>query len=125
MIEYLQAAELMKGLGMDNSEFLSRAKFVEGVKLAIERKEIGFRGDWVSSAHIVTDIHPKQWAVLMGSIGYVLHPSMIGKGRSDVPVDLGGGNKQWVRLFVKQKSPSYSIKSQGEAIYSYKVAQNQ
>ena len=133
MIEYLRAAELMKDVGVDNTEFLKRAKFVEGVRIAIARGDVGFRGGWVSSTHIASDLHPKQWAGLLESLGFVLHPSMAAKGRSDTPVTLvvdsrpgelrEAPGKSWLRLFVLKGSPGESVEDQVEAIRAFKRAQ--
>lgn len=122
MIKYLQAAELLKEVGLDNSEFLERAKFLETVRVAIERKDVGFRGDWVSCNHINSDLHPKKWAALLGTMGYVLHPTMAVTGRTSHPVSIGSG-RSWLRLFVKQGSPAEKIAAQKEAVYAFKQRQ--
>lgn len=133
MIDYLKAAELLKEVGLDNTEFLKRARFLEGVRVSIERREPGFRGGWISSAEINSDLHPRQWAALLEVLGYVLHSSMAGGGRSAAPVSMlsreprgelrGTPKKAWVRLFVLRGSPGEKINGQAEALRAYKLAQ--
>ena len=119
MIEYLQAAERMKELGMDNTEFLQRAKFVEGVRLAVKRKDYGFRGGWISSAHIVSDLNPRYWASLLALEGYVLHPTMQQAGRSSAPVRVGADKKKWLRLFCVAGSAEEKIKTEAAATHEF------
>lgn len=123
MIEYLKAADQIKALGLDNSEFIARAKFTEGVRVAVERGDVGFRGGWVSCGHIDSDLHPKKWAGLLGAMGYDLHPSMAATGRSSHPVSVGTG-RAWLRLFVKRGHEGESIEQQAAAVYAFKKAQS-
>lgn len=118
MIAYLKAADQIAELGLDNSEFLARAKFVEIVRVSIERGDVGFRRGWVSSAHIVSDLHPRKWAGLLEAMGYELHPSLGKTGRTQL---IEGEGR--TRLFIQKGHEMAGVELERHAVKHYRSAQ--
>lgn len=118
MIDYLKAADQIAQMGLDNSEFLARAKFVETVRIGIERGDVGFRGGWISSGRVVSDLHPKKWAGLLETMGYELHPSLSKTGRTQL-ID-GEGR---TRLFIQKGHEMVGVELERHAVKHYRSAQ--
>lgn len=111
-----EVQKLADSLGANAADLVQRLQFREGVALAIALDVVGFRGGWVSSAQITSGLHPKHWAAVLESMGYVLHPAV--KGRTQL---LKGEGR--TRLFIKTDHEHRDVTKEKNAVRFYQSAQ--
>lgn len=111
-----EVQQLADSLGANAADLVQRLQFREGVELAIALDVVGFRGGWVSSSRITSGLHPKHWAAVLESMGYILHPAinertqlLKGEGRT--------------RLFIKADHEHRGVTREKNAVRFYRSAQ--
>lgn len=89
--------------GAKADDLIKRLELADQVALSVASGKVGFRGGWVSSSHLETNLHPRFISEVLAAMGYHLHPALADRGRTNCLIHIDGAKRS--RLFVNTERP--------------------